>query len=107
MAGRPRNKYSDAQIKQIAELAFRGLKNNGIATKMGIDQNTFETHFKELCTKQRVERKLMLLDLQVEKAKTGDSTMLVWLGKNDLEQTDKQNIEHSGGITINCTKYAD
>ena len=92
--GRPSKKFTAAQEKKIAELAFAGMKNNCIATFMDIDQATFETHFKKLCTKKRAERKLWLLKLQNNKANENDTTMLIWLGKNVLEQSDKQETTH-------------
>ena len=95
--GRPPKKFTAAQQEKIAELAFAGMKNNCIATFMDIDQATFETHFKKLCTKKRSERKLWLLKLQNNKANDEDTTMLIWLGKNVLEQSDKQETTH--GLT--------
>jgi len=99
--GRPPKTFTAAQKKKIATLAFAGMKNNCIATFMDIDQATFETHFKKLCTKKRSERKLWLLELQNKKAKTKDTTMLIWLGKNVLDQTDKQETTH--GLTSDVT----
>ena len=92
--GRPPKKFTAAQKKKIEELAFRGLKSNAIATYMAIDENTLERHFGELCRKKRIDRKLWLLDLQNNKANDSDTTMLIWLGKNVLEQTDKQETTH-------------
>lgn len=36
--------------------------------------------------------------LQWQKAKKGSNTMLIWLGKQWLDQRDKKDIEHSGYI---------
>ena len=42
--------------------------------------------------------KMSLRRKQYELAMSGDKTLLIWLGKQYLEQSDKQGIEHSGLI---------
>jgi hypothetical protein len=38
--------------------------------------------------------------MQQQRARSGDATMLVWLGKNDLGQTDKQQADNSLNLTV-------
>lgn len=52
------------------------------------------TEFCRVYKKAQSEAKQSLRTLQVEKAKQGDSTMLVWLGKQLLDQKDKRENEN-------------
>jgi hypothetical protein len=38
--------------------------------------------------------------MQWQAAKAGNITMMIWLGKQNLNQTDKQAIDHAGNIDI-------
>jgi hypothetical protein len=103
---RHKREFKDEIYDKVEELALKGLKNMSISTHLNIPENTFTRHFAALCSKKRVERKLKILEWQMKRAEAGDTTMLIWLGKNELEQTDKQNIEHSGGLTVEVVNYA-
>lgn len=85
---------------KIAELALNGARNSEIAYIIGIDDKTLVDRFSRLLNKKRAERRLTLRTAQTSKAMSGDATMLIWLGKNELEQTDKVEQQYSGGITI-------
>lgn len=84
--------------ERIAEMALKGAKNSEIAHILGVDDQTIEKRFSLILLKKRAERKYNLKRKQYDKAMLGDTTMLVWLGKNELEQTDRQSLEHSGAI---------
>jgi hypothetical protein len=81
-----------------------------IAGVLGIDYDTlnarikeeYNISFSEYFKQKRQNGRASLRRLQWKKAEQGDTTMLIWLGKNYLQQTDKQEIEHSGnvGVTI-------
>jgi hypothetical protein len=47
---------------------------------------------------KRGKGKVSLRRKQMQVALGGNTTMLIWLGKQYLEQKDKQEIEHSGGV---------
>lgn len=95
--GRP---LADIDIEKVADLALRGASNNEIAHLLDVDDQTIINRFSKLLDKKRAERRVWLRDLQSNKAKQGDTTMLIWLGKNILDQTDKVEQQHSGGVTI-------
>lgn len=86
--------------EKVAELALKGASNNEIAYLLDVDDQTIINRFSKLLNKKRAERRIWLRNLQNTKAGQGDTTMLIWLGKNILEQTDKVEQQHSGGITI-------
>lgn len=56
---------------------------------------------------KRGKGRISLRRRQFEAAMSGDKTMLIWLGKQYLGQTDKQDVEFSSPseIKVNITKY--
>lgn len=56
----------------------------------------FKTTFVLFREKWFTETKLGLKNAQIEKALAGDNTMLIWCGKQYLDQKDKSKLEHSG-----------
>jgi hypothetical protein len=93
--GRPKNEYTPAQEQEISDLAFDGCQCLTIARLTGIPEANLRHHFGELIKKKHAERKHMLRKAQFEDA-MGDkpTTMLIWLGKQELGQADKsdQNV---------------
>ena len=99
-AGRPKHTFTEDQINQISQLALNGCQNNTIATIMGIDCETMLRHFKELLGKRRSERRNNLRKLQYDAAKKGNPALLIFLGKNELGQADKQEMSLSGEVVL-------
>jgi len=62
--------------------------------------------FSEYFSKKRGVGKISLRRKQYQVAMDGNPTMLLWLGKQYLGQTDKQEVEHSGEteVVIEYTK---
>ena len=92
MAGRPKNSFSDEQIQQMEEYALDGCQNNTIATLMDIADSTLIRHFGKLLTKKRCKRKQRLRLIQTNLA-LSNTAMAIFLGKNELGQTDTQTIK--------------
>jgi len=92
-AGRP---HVALDVKQIEQLAYDGCKNSEIAFILGCDDQTLTDNYSRILDKKRAERKAAFRKRQTFQALHGDTTMLIWLGKNELEQMDKQAVEHSG-----------
>lgn len=63
-------------------------------------QEEYDINFAEYFAKNRGKGKISLRRVQFQSAMSGNTTMMVWLGKNWLNQTDKQEIEHTGTQTI-------
>jgi len=82
----------------IAQMALDGAKNTDIADRLGVDEGTIRKGYSEILRKKRAERRMNLRRKQYEKAIRGDTVMLIWLGKNELDQSDKQETKHSGAI---------
>ncbi len=91
MAGRPKSSFSDEQVQEMSEHALAGCQNNTISTLMDIPKSTLIRHFGKLLTKKRAERKSNLRCIQTLLA-ASNPAMAIFLGKNELEQVDKQEI---------------
>ena len=82
----------DEQV--IARLAQAGCSVTDIAHVVGCHRDTLYTpRFAELLSENDARGKVTLKVKQHTLALAGDKTMLVWLGKNRLGQTDKTVIE--------------
>ena len=95
--GRPPHKFTNDQINRMSQLALSGCQNNTIATIMDINIDTLLLHFKKLLTQKRCERKYILRTQQNTAAKKGNPALLIFLGKNELDQVDKREEVH--GVT--------
>lgn len=103
--GRPRRIFTPEQVKQIADYAFDGCQTQTIASLMDIPEATLRENFQELVTKQRAKRKLSLRRQQFGVAGgEGDSkqraTMLIWLGKQYLDQANQEHKQITGALGI-------
>jgi len=87
----------------VSRMALEGARNTDIADHFGVDESTIRDRFPEILRKKRAERRMNLRRMQYQKAMRGDGAMLIWLGKNELEQADRQAIEHSGELKQTVT----
>ena len=91
---RPKRVFTDEQEALIMDSAFNGCQNNTIATLLCIPISTLTRRFGKLMTEIRAERKAWLRKVQNRRAMTDASgAVAIFLGKNELNQTDKQIIE--------------
>ncbi len=86
-AGRP---LKNINPQQVAELAAIGCTMIEMAAVLDCSVDTLENRFSDVIKKNRQEFKMSLRRFQYRAAEEGDRTMLVWLGKQYLEQTDKR-----------------
>lgn len=98
--GRKPNKYTPKQIKQIEKYAFNQAKDFTISAALGLDDKTFKVHFSEICQQKRAEGKLWLHQQQHAQAQSGNTAMLCFLGKNYLEQSDRQELTGRDGTPL-------
>jgi hypothetical protein len=87
-----RPKKHNLDTKQIEQLASFGCTNTEMASFFGCSENTIR-RYGEFLTKGRDKGKIKLRQLQWRSAERGNTSMLIWLGKQILGQTDKQEIE--------------
>ena len=98
--GRPQTVFTTAQINQMNQLALNGCVNGTIASIMDIPLQTLVDNCRGMLIKKRAERKNNLRKLQLTTAKNGNPALLIFLGKNELGQADKQEVEHSGEVGL-------
>jgi hypothetical protein len=95
--GRPR---VEIDLDQVKELAAIGCTDDEIAVFFKVSKQTIMTRkaeeaFLNALNEGRNNRKMSLRRAQTKAALAGSIPMLIWLGKNDLGQVDRQ--EHTIG----------
>jgi len=98
-AGRPPRVFTETQKRKIDRMALAQARDTTIALAMGVDVHTFKEHFLLRCQEKRAEGKLRVLNAQFRAASSskGSTVDRIWWGKQHLEQTDKQQLDH--GVT--------
>jgi len=74
--------------EEVFKLAQIGCKDTEIADWFGIDSNTLRYNFSAELTKGRAALNQSLRRAQINTALSGNATMLIWLGKQYLGQSD-------------------
>lgn len=106
---RPRIKIDPVEVEKLASL---GLTNREIGIIVGASEATIGRRFASEIDKGRALLNRSLRRKQVEMALGGNVTMLIWLGKNYLGQSDKQdvtmpdqvNVANSGEIRLRVVR---
>lgn len=89
--------------KKVDQLLEAGSDGTQVAAYIGINEETlyrrveeeFEIGFAVYKAQKRAKGDTLLLTKQFQVAMSGDKTMLVWLGKQRLKQTDKAEVDHT------------
>ena len=89
----------DIDPKIVEKLAQRFCSMGEIAAVVGCDKSTISRRFATEVAKGREKGKTLLRDLQWTAAKKGNIAMLIWLGKQFLDQKEKQEV-HATGQTV-------
>ena len=85
-AGRPKIKLDPLMIQNLASIFCT---NREIAAMMSCSTDTLVRNYADHIKKGREQGKSSLRRRQWEKAMEGNTTMLIWLGKQYLEQKDQ------------------
>lgn len=72
--------------EQVYSLALRAWTNKEIAYRFGVNEDTLIRRFSETLKEARANRDGSLREKQYEVAMAGNTTMLIWLGKQMLFQ---------------------
>jgi hypothetical protein len=97
--GRPRLQFD---LRQVEALARIGCTDDDMAAVLGVSVDTIQrrkrscAEFRGVIEKGRASLRNSLRRLQVKKALEGNTTMLIWLGKQLLGQSDRQRAEFTG-----------
>jgi len=74
--------------EQVLELARLHCTDKEMADFFEVPLSTFTDNFRDIIKKGRLETKQRLRKAQLKMALNGDRTMLIWLGKNILGQSE-------------------
>lgn len=95
--GRPRITI-DRRV--VEGMALVGGRDTEIADYCQISTATLRRRCAEILRKARAQRTLRLRQLQWQSAESGNVTMQIWLGKNELGQRDQQEITGADGSPL-------
>ena len=87
-----RPKKYNIDTKQVEQLASFGCTNTEIASFFGCDESLIRKSYSEYIAKGKDSGKIRLRQWQLKSAERGNVAMLIWLGKQLLGQSDKQDI---------------
>jgi len=99
-SGRPRFKFDIGEVEKLAGL---GCTNEEIAWWFGCHPATVYRQmemdsFRDAVAKGKHNRRASLRRMQWVTAKDGNVAMQIFLGKNELGQSDRQDFRHSGKV---------
>jgi len=83
------NKKDISVEKQVEKLASYGLTNKEISEALGYDDSTLKRKFEIFLIKGKVNLNQRLKRKQIQVAMGGNVSMLIWLGKQYLDQSEK------------------
>ena len=87
-----RPKKYDIDTEKVEQLAGFGCTNTEIASFFGCSTDLIEKSYSEFLTKGRDKGKIRLRQLQWRAAERGNTSMLIWLGKQVLGQSEKTEV---------------
>ena len=82
-------------------MASFGVPTTEMAESIGCDEGTIRKRFSEIIRKEKAGCTYRLRQAQINAALAGNTTMLVWLGKQMLGQSDKLDVEQTDTRTYN------
>ncbi len=74
--------------KEVEKLAALGMKVSEMSEWFGVDDSTLNYNFKQNILKGKHNLNCSLRQAQIRLALSGNPTMLIWLGRNILGQSD-------------------
>ncbi len=94
--GRPQKPLDVNVLNGLAQI---GATKEEMALVLGVDVKTlYNRNYSRLCEKGKALRKVSLRRWQTQAAEGGNVTMQIWLGKQELGQTDKVEALHAGDV---------
>lgn len=94
-----RGRKTPINLKQLEALAEINCTEREMAQVLGISQSSLSKRYRNLIDQIRLRGKCSLRRWQWKKAEEGNTTMLIWLGKNELGQSDTPQNEVN--VTVN------
>ena len=84
--GKPKIEINEDQFEKLSSILCT---MEEMASFFGCSVDTLERNFADTIKKGKDKGRMSLRRMQFEKAQTGNTTMLIWLGKQLLGQKDK------------------
>ena len=88
-----RPKKFNIDTDQLEKLASFGCTDTEIASFFGCDRSLITKSYSQFLTKGRDKGKIRLRQMQWKAADKGNVSMLIWLGKQILGQTEKSEVK--------------
>ena len=88
-----RPKKYDIDPEEVEKLAAFGCSVREIASFYGCSEDLIKKSYSQFITKGKDKGKIRLRQMQWKAAEGGNVSMLIWLGKQVLGQSDKQELE--------------
>jgi hypothetical protein len=106
---KPGPKVPDIDAKLVENMASWGCKTIEIANYFGVSVATIDRRFVEELVKGRANLQMSLRRKQIDIALKGNVTMLIWLGKQMLDQKDKHEMssDEEKGFVMHIKDYAE
>ena len=94
--GRPPHLLDADTQKQVYELSKVGTRYEDIATMLSISADTLTKYYPEELKKGRIEANAVIAGTLYEKAKSGDTTSMIFWLKSRAQWKETQKHEHGG-----------
>lgn len=95
--GRPRVRIDEAALYELAKIHCTYPE---MAAVLRVDERTIRRRHARLVQKGKEEGKASLRRMQFKAAEGGNVTMMIWLGKQQLGQTDRQEVGGPNGAPL-------
>lgn len=96
--GRPKRIWTDEQRAKIDQMALDNCHMDTIALALDVPKESLVRDFGTIIRQKRAEGRTALRRAQRKQINT--PAMAIFLGKNELGQSDRQDIKHSGEISL-------
>ena len=87
-------------VDKLAHMLAIGCNDEELAEQFNCSTELLRRRHRKLFAQKRLDTKVELRTKQLDLARAGDRTMLIWLGKNLIGQTDRADITASEGIKV-------
>ena len=94
--GRPPHLPNDDSRNRVYELSRVGTRYEDIATMLSISADTLTKYYPEELKKGRIEANAVIAGTLYEKAKSGDTTSMIFWLKSRAQWKETQKHEHGG-----------
>lgn len=104
----PAHQPTDADRAKVKAMSAYGIPQEQIARVFDIDSKTLRLHYRDELDLGVIEANAQVAKTLFSQAtKEGNTTAAIWWTKSRMGWKEKQDVEHSGGISINVVTGID